>query len=256
MEENVLAAQLYTARGLIRTADDLADVLKKVAAIGYRGVEMYGGLPVGPEDIATTVDRAGLKIVSAHVGWGDFREDIDKVIATHKLWNCTNPCIPGLCAEYEGLDGLERFCRQLPPVIERLAAEGMTLSYHNHSHELVRYGEKTWLEMLRESPQAAGLCFELDTYWIQAGGACPAEWIGKCSGRVPLVHFKDMAVTYDRQQRFAAVGCGNLNWPAILQAARQAGVRWYIVEQDDCYGTDPLESLAVSYRNLTPMGLK
>jgi len=56
-------------------------------------------------------------------------------------------------------------------------------------------------------------------------------------------------------QLFAEVGEGNLNWPAILDACKEAGVRWHIVEQDISQ-RDPFESLAISLRNLNKMGLK
>ncbi len=52
----------------------------------------------------------------------------------------------------------------------------------------------------------------------------------------------------------AEVGEGNLNWPAILQACRAAGVEWYIIEQDICQ-RDPFESLAISLKNVRGMGL-
>ena len=58
----------------------------------------------------------------------------------------------------------------------------------------------------------------------------------------------------NRQQVMAEVGEGNLNWPRILSAAAEAGVEWYIVEQDICQ-RDPFESLAISLRNLKAMGL-
>jgi sugar phosphate isomerase/epimerase len=53
----------------------------------------------------------------------------------------------------------------------------------------------------------------------------------------------------------AEVGEGNLNWEAILAACREAGVLWYIVEQDVCQ-RDPFESLGISLRNLRSMGLQ
>jgi len=62
-------------------------------------------------------------------------------------------------------------------------------------------------------------------------------------------------VTPQREQRFAEIGEGNLNWTAILDAAKKGGVEWYLVEQDRCYDRDPFESLAISYRNLVKMGL-
>jgi sugar phosphate isomerase/epimerase len=67
-----------------------------------------------------------------------------------------------------------------------------------------------------------------------------------------------MTVTADGwnvQQLMAEVGEGNLNWPAILSACKEANVRWYAVEQDVCQ-RDPFESLAISYRNLHEMGLE
>jgi len=65
-----------------------------------------------------------------------------------------------------------------------------------------------------------------------------------------------MTIGPEREQRMAEIGAGNLNWPAILKAAVEGGVEWYFVEQDHCYGRDPFESLAISYRNLRTMGLQ
>ena len=76
----------------------------------------------------------------------------------------------------------------------------------------------------------------------------------KAAGRADLVHVKDMAMR-GREQLYAEVGEGNLNWPAILDACEAAGARWYIVEQDTCQ-RDPFESLGISLRNLKGMGLE
>jgi sugar phosphate isomerase/epimerase len=70
---------------------------------------------------------------------------------------------------------------------------------------------------------------------------------------MPVIHLKDMTIL-NNQQTMAEVGEGNLNWPAILDACRAAGVQWYAVEQDICQ-RDPFESLAISYKNLSAMGL-
>jgi sugar phosphate isomerase/epimerase len=54
----------------------------------------------------------------------------------------------------------------------------------------------------------------------------------------------------DREQRFAAIGDGNMNWDAIVEAFAYAGTQYAFIEQDDCYGVDPVEELAASYRYL------
>jgi sugar phosphate isomerase/epimerase len=255
MSKNVLGAQLYTVRQFTQTIEDVADTLQKVARIGYTAIQISGFGPVDPKEVARLVEDNGLTVAGTHLAWNRFLNELDQVIAEHRLWKCHHLAIGALPGEYHSLDGLKRFLDELGPISERLAQEGMDFSYHNHNHELARYGDKTWLALLYEQAPPAMLKAEIDTYWIQAGGGDPAAWVRACAGREPLLHLKDMAVMPKREQRMAEIGEGNLNWPAILQAAREGGVEWYLVEQDECYGRDPFESLAISYRNLRAMGL-
>ena len=255
MPKYVVGAQLYTVREFTKTLQGVRESMEKVAKIGYRAVQVSGFGPVDPKDVAKIAADNGLAIVSTHTGWDRFQNDLDAVIAEHKLWSCVHPAIGGLSAEYRGVDGLKRFLDELAPISAKLAKQGMDFSYHNHNHEFAKYGDKLWLEMLYEQASPAMLKAEIDTYWVQAGGGDPVYWIRKCAGRQPLLHLKDMCITPQREQRFAEIGEGNLNWPAILQAARESGVEWYLVEQDQSYGRDPFDSLAISYRNLNSWGL-
>ena len=108
--------------------------------------------------------------------------------------------------------------------------------------------------------------FTLDTFWVQAGGADPAAWIKKLKGRTPVVHFKDMCI-YNyfpegekfpkRDQRIAAIGEGNMNYDAIIEACLEADVEYGFVELDECYGADPFDAMKRSYEFLTTRyGLK
>ncbi len=249
-----IGAQLFTLREFCKTMPDVTNTLKKVAAIGYPGVQISGFGPVDPKEVAKVLTDTGLICAATHVGWPRFQNELDAVIEEHKMWGCTHAAIGGLPGEYRSADGVKRFADEIGPIAEKLAAAGMDFSYHNHNHELVKYGEKTWLEMLYEQISPKVLKAEIDTYWIVAGGGDPVVWIRKMFGRQPLLHLKDMAISPEREQRFAEIGEGNLNWQAILQAARESGVEWLLVEQDQCYGRDPFESLAISYRNLRAMG--
>ena len=254
--EYVLGAQLYTVRAFTQTLEGVAETLAKVADIGYRAIQISGFGPVDPAEVAKLVQEHELTVAATHMGWDRFLHDLDEVIEIHKLWKCAHPAVGGLPGEYYSVEGLKRFLDELAPIAGRLAEEGMDFSYHNHNHEFIRYGEKTWLEMLYEWADPGMLKAEIDTYWIQAGGGDPAAWVRKCAGREPLLHLKDMAIAPGREQRFAEIGEGNLNWAAILQAAKEGGVEWYLIEQDNCYERDPFESLAISYHNLRKMGLR
>lgn len=256
MGKHVVAAQLYSVREYTQTIAGVAASLKKVAEIGYKAVQISGFGPVDAHEVAKLVEDNGLTVASTHVGWDRFTQDLDNLIEEHLLWKCQHPAVGSLPRQYHSLEGLKRFVDELAPIAAKLANVGMDFSYHNHNHELARYDGVTWLERLFDATPAEMLKFEIDTYWIQAGGADPVWWIRKCAGREPLLHLKDMIVTPEREQRFAEIGEGNLNWPAILQAAAESGVEWYFVEQDRSYDRDPFESLAISYRNLVKMGLR
>lgn len=251
----VVGAQLYTVRQFTQTIQGVVQTLKRVADIGYSAIQISGFGPLDPKEVARIVEDNGLTVASTHVSWDRFLNDLDALIEEHLLWKCNHPAIGGLPAEYRSAEGVKRFVDELGPVAAKLAQAGMDFSYHNHNHEFAKYGSKTWLEMLYEAAPPEMLKFELDVYWVQAGGADPAYWVRKCAGREPLLHLKDMRITPEREQRFAEIGEGNLNWPAILQAAKESGVEWYLVEQDQCYDRDPFDSLALSYRNLNAMGL-
>ena len=255
MKENVVVAQLYTVRQFCQDLEGVKKSLAKVAEIGYTAVQVSGFGDVSPQDVADICKANGLTIASSHMSWERFLTDLDGIIEEHQLWDCKHPAIGGIFRGYEGADGVHKFLSELAPVAEQLAEVGMDFSYHNHNHEFAKWDGKTWFEMLVEQSDPAHLKLEIDTYWVQAGGADPAYWVRRCAGRQPLLHLKDMIVTPQREQRFAEIGEGNLNWPAILEAAEEAGVEWYCVEQDQSYERDPFESLAISYRNLNEMGL-
>jgi sugar phosphate isomerase/epimerase len=254
MAKGVVGAQLYTAREYCKTIKDIAETAKKVAEIGYTAVQISGFGPVDPKEVAVIMADNGLTVAATHMGWPRFLQELDKVIDEHLLWKCPHPAIGGLPAEYFSADGVKRFVDELGPVTEKLATVGMDFSYHNHNHELAKHAGVRWLDALFNTAPA-GLKFEIDTYWVQAGGADPVYWVSRCAGREPLLHLKDMVILPTREVRYAEIGEGNLNWELILPAAHRGGVEYYLVEQDLTYERTPFESLAISYRNLVKMGL-
>jgi sugar phosphate isomerase/epimerase len=255
LKKKVLGVQLYTVRDFTKNRLEFSATLEKIAEIGYKSVEISALGKLQPRKIADLIDDNGLVVAGAHTDWHRFLKELDDVIYEYKVWDCHHAVVGGLPAEYYSFDGLEKFLKELVPIVDKLLLEGIDFSYHNHSHEMIRYGRKTWLEMLFENASTTVLKGEIDVYWIQYGGGDPIKWIRKCKGRLPLLHLKDMAVTPSGERQFAEVGEGNLNWVSILSAAKESNVEWYLVEQDLCYGRDPFESLSISYRNLEKMDI-
>ncbi len=259
MSQSVLAAQLFTIRDFTKTRADFADSMRKIREIGYRVVQVSQVGDIGDAYIKRVCDDNGLSICNTHVSVDQLQNDIDDVIAQHELWGCRHVAIGGMPLEFRDSEaGFRRFAAVANGIGERLADAGLSFSYHNHSFEFIKFGDRSGLELFFDETDPRYVRAELDTYWIQHGGADPIAWIDRMAGRMPVIHLKDMVMTPSAdgrgQQTMAEVGEGNMNFPGILEACRRAGVEFYAVEQDICQ-RDPFESLAISYRNLRAMGL-
>lgn len=254
MNKPAVAAQLYTLREFTKTPADIAATLKRVRKIGYSSVQCSGMGKIDPKELATILRGEGLSCCATHLGFDRMKNETQAVIEEHKMWGCQYPAIGGFGFE-GGLSRAqwEQFAADYSEVAGKFAAAGLKIGYHNHSHELIKTDGTTPLQILIDKC-SKDVWFEIDTYWITHGGGDPCQWIKKVSGRMPCVHFKDMAMSPERQQRMAVVGEGNLNWPGIIEASRSAGAEWFIVEQDECGGKDPFECLATSLRNLKALG--
>lgn len=253
MQPPIFGAQVYTIRNFIKTVPAFARSMQKLRTIGYRAVQL--DLEHHPDVPATAikqiVDDVGLQICISHFDYDLFLHELDAIIERQQIWACAHTAIVAMPGRYHaaGEEGYRRFAAEASQIGEQLATAGITLSYHNHSYEFVRFGQRTGLEIIFAESEARYLQAELDTYWVQHGGGDPAAWVQRLAKRMPVVHLKDMAILPDGAQAFAEVGEGNLNWPAILAACEAAGVKWAVVEQDLCR-RDPFESLQISYAHL------
>ena len=254
MADVCLGAQLYTIRDFMKTEQDFAESMTKIADIGYKAVQLSGQCEMTAETMKRILDDNGLVCAATHVPYEKLRDETEAMIEHHKTLECDYPAIGGMGKSFERTaEGLTAFAKEASDMAAKLAEAGLTFSYHNHNWEFERFGDRTGFEILFTESDPKVFNAEPDVYWIQAGGGDPAYWVRWLKGRAPLIHLKDMGMK-GREQTMAEIGVGNLNWPAILDACKEAGAVWYLVEQDTCPG-DPFDSLAISYTNCTAMGL-
>jgi sugar phosphate isomerase/epimerase len=254
VNDTKIAVQLFTLRDYLKTPADVVGTMKKLSKLGYGAVELACVCPMEPKELKKITDGEGIKICSTHIGAEQIVNDVQSVIDEYKLLDCEHVGIGGLPEKYRNRDGYKQFCQYMSPALEKLHKNGFSFVYHNHSFELEKYDGLTGLDILFRESNPKTFMFEIDTYWVQHGGGCPAGWIKKLNPRVPCVHLKDM-VFGQGGQLIAEVGEGNLDWKSILDVCKASGVEWYIVEQDTCQ-RDPFESVGISIRNLKTMGIK
>ncbi len=248
-----IGAQLYTCREQCSTLDGFALTLRRVADIGYRTVQVSGTCPFDPMWLKQELDRNGLTCVLTHTPADRLQNDTAQVIADHDVFGCGCVGLGWYGFDESNPDMTYRhFLDTYLPVAKTLQAGGKLLMYHNHDQEFRRLHGKIVLERLMEDVPADLMGFTLDTFWVQAGGGDPAQWLEKLHGRIPCIHLKDFA--YGR--KMAVIGEGNINFDRVFAAAEQGGTQYMLVEQDDCNGEAPIECLRRSYRYLTACGFE
>ena len=247
-----MALQLYTLRDPAKK--DLADTLKKVREMGWEYVQ-WSAMPNLPaEKIRAELDAAGLKAIAAHVAIEPFEKDFDANLRFWKTVGCKYLAPGGMMSDCKGsLEGWLKGARRLDDLGAKLRAAGLRLSYHNHQFEFETFpgDSRRKLDILMGATKPENLCAELDLAWALAGGVDPVAYIRKYKGRCPVVHAKDVALAKNgRKQQLKPLGQGDLNWPEIFAAGDEAGIEWYVYEQDNGEGS-PFDYAHASYEFLS-----
>jgi sugar phosphate isomerase/epimerase len=244
MRVDQIALQLYTVRRL--AAVDLPGTLKDVAAAGYRSVEIAGLPELSGGELRALLDEAGLQAIAAHQDIGRLRAGVDEIADWLAAVGSPRVIVPWLPEEErQTADGVRAFASELNGYAQQLGDRGIRLGYHNHSFEFAPLdGTTVWDVLLAEL--ASDVDLELDVFWASVGGRDPAAEIRAVADRVRLLHMKDRAP--GAEPRDAPAGEGILDVAGIVRAGREAGVEWYIAEQDE--PQDALPDVATAYRNL------
>ncbi|MBR0219550.1 MAG: sugar phosphate isomerase/epimerase [Clostridia bacterium] len=246
-----IGAQFYTVRQFCKTLPDFAEALKKVADIGYKNVQISGTCPYPAAWLKENLDKNGLKCVLTHTPVDRLTSELDQVIRDHSVFGCDYVGLGWWAFDPEKNMSWDQWMSTFPPIAQKLARAGKLFMYHNHDQEFKKYEGKLIMERLMEALPPEEMGFTVDTFWVQAGGGDPAQWLEKLAGRIPCIHLKDFA--YGR--KMAVIGEGNINFARVFEKAEAGGTKYMLVEQDDCNGEDPFDCLRRSYQYLRSFGL-
>ena len=256
-----IALQLYSVRNELKA--DFEGTLKKVKELGYDGVEFAGLYGHGAEEVKALCDKYNLVPISAHVPLADMMKDPD-LIRVYKQIGCAYVVSPYLPEDQRpGQPKFEEVIRNAKVLAEKAKAAGMKLCYHNHDFEFVKIGGEYAIDILyREVPD---LMPQFDTCWVKVGGENPAAYLRKYAGRQEITHLKDFVgsksenmyalIGIDENEKKEAadkfelrpLGKGVQNFPEILDAAKEIGIKWVVVEQDEpSMGKTPMECAEIS----------
>ena len=178
--------QMYSVRDI--TDKDLFGALKAVADIGYRYVEFAGFFGHDAKEVRKWLDDLGLKVSGTHTGLRDLDRDFDAALEYHTCLGNKNIIIPGHDLNCQAK--LDEFVEKVNAYAPRLAKAGITLGYHNHSHEFIPNRDGSMIH--EQIVYRTDLKIEIDTFWYyNATGMSAVGILERLKSRINFIHMKD-----------------------------------------------------------------
>jgi sugar phosphate isomerase/epimerase len=243
--DSKISIQLWTFAEYVGFGTDAATharletVFAALSEMGYRNVEPFTFNGLTAEQYRALLDRYDLKASAEHTSiaeatWDQTLADA-KTLGLRYLGAGATPS--GFTTEQQWID----YAEMLNRLGERAQRQGLELMVHNHNWEFRQvFGDRTAYDILQQHTDPRYVTFQLDLYWVAAGGADPIEVLQQYGDRIELFHVKDMAPNGSIE----IVGEGILDFPAIFDEAG-GGIRYYVVEHDPRFGDptfDPFEA--------------
>jgi len=277
-----LGLQTYTLGD--EPSRDLDATFSRIAAIGYRDLELPSLYGRKPAEVRQAADKAGLKISSLHLaaarGPGtalmltSAPSEIADALGALGASRAVMPILLfpenfrpqagesfqvaiGRAVTAAGEDIWKRTAALLNERGAALKPLGVKVGYHNHNVEFAPIGKTNGWQILVAETDPALVSFEIDTGWIATSGLDPVAFLKQHKGRVAQLHVKDVAagntVNYTLSMKPAEVGSGTLDWARILPAAYAAGVRNFYVEQEPPFAIPRMDAVAKAYGYLSKL---
>ena len=250
-----IGLQLYTVRDQLEK--DVPGTLKRVAAIGYKEVEIDDLYGMPPAQFTKLLKDNGLTAVSGH-----YHLDVEETQWEKKVAEARELGLKYMVhaildpPERKSLEDYKRHVELFNKIAEQTHQAGMQFCYHNHNFEFQKFGGVTVYDYLLGHLDPHLVQFEMDCFWVTHAGQDPVALFKKHPGRFPMLHIKDSkagnppTTEFDaRMGLFTEVGKGTIDWKRIFAAAPQGGMKHFFVEQDYCE-VPPLESIKISYEYL------
>jgi sugar phosphate isomerase/epimerase len=253
-----IGLELYTVRD--HFAKDPAGTLKKVAAAGYKEVEIGPGTK--PSTLKEELRAVGLRVPSGYFDAPKTLEAWKKSVGQAHDYGLQyivigdNPVLDAAAWRRRA-----EFFNQCGEVAKQA---GIQFCYHAHFHELARTDGTTGYDIMLKNCNPDLLKMEMDIFWVTYAGADPLHYWRLYPGRFPLLHMKDMrkGVKINPQKipplggpnPFAPVGRGRIDWKRIFAHIHEAGAKHIFVEQDRC-NLPEYQAIRISYNYLRHLRL-
>jgi sugar phosphate isomerase/epimerase len=240
--------QLYTFRQ--EMLKDPQGTLKIIADLGIKQIESAAsnkGLFYGltPTEMKKTCKDLGLTLRSAHCGIdANWQKTIDQAAESGQEYLvCSSiPYSGDTVANYQKI--AERFNK----AGEECQKAGIKFGYHNHDYEFKIDQGLVLYDILLVNTDPELVSMEMDLGWVVAAGKDPLAYFKEYPGRFPLWHLKDM-----KGRNSVEFGNGTLDIKGLLTQSKDAGMKYFFIEQEEYPAGSPASSMKINMEYLSKL---
>jgi len=270
---------------------DFAATMQMLSKIGYKEIEFFGPYEFSPEEeikgwsavtpslgfsgsgffgldlktVKSILDDNGLSTPSMHSGLLTLKSSMRQLADTANTLGASYVILPSAQTQPD-LDGYKKQADEFNTIGESAKQNGVKFAYHNHGNGLKDMDGTVPFDLIAKNTGDNLVFFQMDIYWMTAGGVDIVQYLEQYKGRFKLMHVKDMA----KSVRFSGdggdpaqwielfphlenAGSGVIDLKTIIPKAFETGVEHFIVERD--IAPDPENDLSKSYTFLTSLEL-
>jgi len=235
--------QLWSVRDDL--AKDPKGVLKQLASYGYKQIESFEGgkgifWGMTNTEFKSYMDELGMKIIASHC---DINKDFEAKAADAAAIGMKYLICPWKGPQKD-IDAFKKFAEEFNQKGEICKKNGIRFAYHNHDYSFVNMNGEMGQDVMMKNTDPKLVDFELDMYWVVAGGQDIEKWLNKYPKRFRLCHVKDRKknATATEKDASVVVGTGSIEYAKILKTAKKQGMEYYIIEQEKWEGTTPMQA--------------
>lgn len=238
--EGPLGLEIYSLRRDL--SKDVPGTLARVRQFGFTEVEVPGFYGLAAAAFRAELDKAGLRCTAMVAQDEVLRGHLETAVSDAKALGAHYVLLPWI--PHSGNNFTAEICLRAADDMNRWGAQlrraGLELCYHPHGYEFHPSPEGTLFDLLAAKTDPASVNFQADVFWMAWPGQDPVKLLRRYPKRFLLVHLKDLrkgSNTGDLsgqapEESSVALGTGLIDFPAVLRAAKDIGVRRYYVEDE------------------------
>ena len=235
-----LGLEIYSLRREL--AKDMPGTLTQVRRFGFKEVEVPGLYGLSAREFRAQLDKAGLRCTAMVAQDEQLRGHFETAVKDARTLGAQYVILPWI--PHPDDDFTAEICLRAADQMNRwgtaLAKAGLTFCYHPHGFEFHPSPQGTLFDLLAERTDPATVQFQADVFWIAWPGQDPVQLLRRYPTRFLLAHLKDLRkgsrvgnlTGRAPEEASVALGAGRIDFPAVLRAAKDIGVKRYYIEDE------------------------